>query len=636
MTSHLIEARDVPPLSMRAAVQPGSVDRAARTVDVVWTTGARVRRGFFDAFDEELSLDPKHVRLERLNSGRAPLLDNHQQFGSSNNVRGVVVAGSAKVNGKIGTATVRFPKAEDDADADQIFRKIADGIIGSCSVGYRVHKMEEVEAGKSGAVPVFRAIDWEPFELSAVALPADAGAGFRSETSQTNRCEFSRSNDVEPKNTDPLPDATDPGVLAERARALEIRKLVRVAHLDTSIADELIANNSTVDAARKSIWARLVAHDEEFQINPHHRMETGGGSDERGARVKLMAEALTARFGGPAPSAEARQYIRMSLTDMAKHLLEARGVSARMLSKSEVISRSILGGHTSSDFSGLLVESGSRFLRQGFGAYVGGLQRVARKTTAPDFRAKSRLLLGEAPTLVRVNEHGEFKSGSIAASKESYSLATYGRIFGVTRQAIINDDLGAFGEMIPKFGRAAAEFISQQLVNLLTQNAGLGPTMEDGLTLFHADHHNIGAPAPLSILSLSADIALMRRQVGLDGLTPVDTQPKYLIVPTGLELIARQLVTTFTASKATDVNPWAGMIEVVVDPRLDVISATRSYIACDPMLFDSLEYSFLEGEEGPQFETREGFEIDGLEFKVRLDFGAGAVEHRGLVSNEGV
>jgi hypothetical protein len=240
-------------------------------------------------------------------------------------------------------------------------------------------------------------------------------------------------------------------------------------------------------------------------------------------------------------------------------------------------------------------------------------------------------MLGEAPELLKVNEHGEVTRGGMAEAKQSYTLATYARIFGITRQALVNDDLGAFAEMSQKFGRAAAEFIAKELVAKLTSN----PTMDDGVVLFHATHGNLGTAGVISITTLAEALKLMRLQKGLDGKTPVDVTPKYLVVPAALEVVARQYVAQINATKASDVNPFNADLEVVVDPRLDANSATAWYLAADASSIDTIEYSFLEGEPGPQFESRAGFDVEGIETKVRLDFGCGVVDHRGLFKNAG-
>jgi hypothetical protein len=194
-----VVTHDLPPLTLRAAFNPRSVNSEKRTVDVVWSTGARTLRRFDAALDiwerffEELSLDPKHVRLDRFNNS-APFCDGHPlKFGdpSTETVRGVLVPGSAKVDGKQGIATVRFAKAEDDPKAETLFRKITDGICPHVSVGYRIHAAERLTATADEKVPVYRAIDWEPVELSAVSAGDDDGAVFRSvATNVLTPCQF--------------------------------------------------------------------------------------------------------------------------------------------------------------------------------------------------------------------------------------------------------------------------------------------------------------------------------------------------------------------------------------------------------------------------------------------------------------
>jgi hypothetical protein len=183
--------RELPPLSLRAAFVPSSVNVEKRTVDVVWSTGERVLRGYFDKYYEELSLNARHVRLGRFNNG-APFCDGHPLKGGDYRaaiVRGVIVAGTAHTNGKQGTATVRFAKAAIDPEAEMLFQKVQDGIVQNLSIGYRIYKLEKAEESVD-KVPVYRAIDWEPVELSSVSAGDDDGAGFRSADRSPNPCEF--------------------------------------------------------------------------------------------------------------------------------------------------------------------------------------------------------------------------------------------------------------------------------------------------------------------------------------------------------------------------------------------------------------------------------------------------------------
>lgn len=163
------------------------VNEDDRTIEVVWTAGATVKRYDWisgETYMEELVVTDKAVRLDRLNSG-GPVLDNHKAYGSVGDMLAVIDRAWIK-NGE-GRAIVRFPKAEDDEAADKIFRKIKDGIITRLSCGYRRLK---IEVDKTKTPKVWRIIDWEPFEISFVTVPADVKAKVRSKDAETFGCEF--------------------------------------------------------------------------------------------------------------------------------------------------------------------------------------------------------------------------------------------------------------------------------------------------------------------------------------------------------------------------------------------------------------------------------------------------------------
>ena len=174
----------IPPLDRRAAVS--GVDDAARTARVVWSTGADVPRIDWQTgrkFIERLSLHPTHVRLDRLNSG-APLLNANNADGLAD-VIGVVEENSVRLLQTEATAVVRFSKRE---DVEPIFQDVRDKIVRNVSVGYRVHRFEE-QARQTSDVPVWLAVDWEPYEISMVPIGADAGASVRSRCAlDVHRC----------------------------------------------------------------------------------------------------------------------------------------------------------------------------------------------------------------------------------------------------------------------------------------------------------------------------------------------------------------------------------------------------------------------------------------------------------------
>jgi hypothetical protein len=311
---------------------------------------------------------------------------------------------------------------------------------------------------------------------------------------------------------------------------------------------------------------------------------------------------------------------------MAKELLTLRGESTMALSPASLVTRAL---HTTSDFPIILGDTVGRVLRDAYQAAPSGIRRLGRQTTARDFRAVNKIMLGEAPLLEKLNEHGEIKAGTMAEAREAYKVETWARKIGITRQVLVNDDLGAFSDLARRMGQAAAETEARILVALLEAGSGNGPTMSDGKTLFHADHGNkAGTGAAISDATLSAARLALRTQKGIEDRT-IRVTPRNLLVPPALETTAEKWLASIAPATAADVNPFSGSLSLVVEPRLS--SATRWYVTADPGEIDGLEFAYLSGAEGPQVESRSGWDVDGVEIRVILDFGAGLHRPSGLV-----
>ena len=283
--------------------------------------------------------------------------------------------------------------------------------------------------------------------------------------------------------------------------------------------------------------------------------------------------------------------------------------------------------HSTSDFPLILGDAVGREVRRAYESAPAAVLPASRRRTARDFRPQRRNALSAGAGLVETNEGGEVLRGTITEAEETYSLATFGRVFAITRQAIVNDDLGAFTDLEARMGRAAQELVASKLTGLVVDN----PPKSDGLSVFHADHGNlVGTGAAPSVAEISGMFQMMRRQTGLAG-EPINVTPRYLIVPPELEGTARQLAATINPTTVSDVNPWR--LDVLVEARLTDPAAW--YLAADPAVAEGLEHAFLSGAEGPVVDSRAGFDVDGVEIRVRLDFGAGWIDHRGWVRNPG-
>jgi hypothetical protein len=317
----------------------------------------------------------------------------------------------------------------------------------------------------------------------------------------------------------------------------------------------------------------------------------------------------------------------MSTHDFARDILRRNGISTMGMSGSTLATRA--GSLATRDFPIILSGAVGRSLRAACQAAPPGVKMTGAQTAVRDFRAKQRVQPGEAPTMEKVLEGGEFPYGAMAEAAESYRADTCGRIISISRQAIIDDDLGAFSNLAARFGQAAAQVEAKFLADLLVSN----PAMSDGTALLHADHANLaGSETALSAASLGAAKQRLRRQTGLSD-EPIAVTPAFIIVPPELEEIALRLVATITPNATADVNADTGLA-VIVEPRLSDQGAW--YLAASRCEIDGVEYACLEGAPGLQIESRNGFEVDGVQIKIRLDFGAGFVDWRGWAKNPGV
>ena len=327
----------------------------------------------------------------------------------------------------------------------------------------------------------------------------------------------------------------------------------------------------------------------------------------------------------------------MSVLEIGREFLASRGIETRGMDKMRLATEMLhfrSGMHTTSDFAALFSNVANKRLRDGYVGAVGTYDLWARKApNAPDFKGINVVQLSGAPELLRTNEHGEFKYGTMSDGGETYAVVTHGRIVGLTRQAIVNDDLRGFDRLVSAFGASARRLENRLVYSQLTNGI-----MADGKAVFHADHKNLGTSAPLAMAGLKAGRAAMRQQKGLQG-EDLNIAPQFLIVPTALEQDAYQLTSSnYVPAKQSDINEFrAGgrtAVEPIVESVLDGVSLTDWYMASNNGQIDTVEYCYLDGAEGPVIESQVGFEIDGISYKCRLDFATKAIDYRGLYKGQ--
>ncbi len=565
-----------------AATRPTSFDAERLSVEAIVATSTPVaRRDERGEFDEVLDVTGADLSALR----GASVLDGHRQDGVAS-VIGTVE--ECRIESDQIIARLRFSSRPELAG---VVADIRDGILSNLSIGYSVSEWGDGEAnGRRQRI----ARKWKPVEV--VAVPADHRARTRQSDSE----------------------------LATRNRS--IRELGNRVGLSRDVIDAMIDSGQPIEQVRQQVLDHLTTRGS-VTIRTAHNVAS---LDNPATFQRAAGEALYSRVNrSHQPSGEARQFANLSMGELARECLRRVGDNLVTAAPAEAITRAL---NTTSDFPMILAETTGRVLRDAYRAAPSGLRQLGRVVTAPDFRERNPLVLNSSGfTLEKVGEHSEFKSGSFVESGAKYRLGTYGKIFGLWRQAIINDDLGALSDVPAKLGAQAAAFEASYLAELLEGAAGVGPTMSDTKALFHSDHANLasegGAPGDTTLAP--ARLA-MRQQTGPAG-ELIDIVPRFLVAPAALETDCEKLLTAITPIQTSDVNPWS-RLGLIVEPRLT--SATAWYLSADAPA-SGLEICYLSGAEGPQTETRAGFEIDGVQTKVRLDFEAAFVDWRGMYLNEG-
>lgn len=671
----------------RAQVVPASLNKETRTVDVTFATPTPVLRYSWanDEYYYEV-LDMNGANLERATKG-LPVLDNHSSWGSvASNVLGR--GENIRKEGDSFVATVRFSKRD---EVQGMVSDIEDGIITDISFGYSVNKLERMEKLEGERYRTYMVREWTPSEISFVTIPADPKAGVRSadgsqdtdlvaiyeeqnrsvvEDSQTNNGQImkreqiiamlaKRGITVDANITDEAlnaeleralnPEGADPkavqtAVENERKRSADITSAVRAAKLKPEFAEKLISEGKSIDEARAAIIEEFAKEDP----NAGQRGQGAQVGEDRAAQFRAQAlEASLVMRGTPEVlngkdkpysddvMKEARKLSGMSLVDMAKDSLVRANVPTEGLDRMELVGRAFTS--SSSDFPVLLEGANRTVLLASYQAASDTWRQFCAVGSVSDFRDHKRLRMGTFSDLQPVQENGEFKNKAITdADFEKVSIGTKGNIINVSRKMIINDDLGGFLKLAQMLGRAAARSIENDVYAMLALNGGLGPKLQDNKTVFHADHGNIATAAVPSVDSLELMRQLMAKQKDKDSNDFLDIRPALALAPMSLGATLKVLNSAQyepTADMFQKPNIVNGLFNQVVDtPRL---TGTMYYMFADPSVEPVFEVNFLNGVQTPFMESEQGFTVDGTRWKIRLDYGVGAVGFRGAVRNAG-
>ncbi len=491
---------------------------------------------------------------------------------------------------------------------------------------------EDLRAAVAGVAP-----DCSPGCETGAEAPSS------KETDMTKDVTKPDAEEQKAKTTAAPERSADEAVQAERERASKITAKVAQAGLPSSFGQKLIADGVSLEAAYDKILDEKAAQAQDGGdingVTPTAKV-TGDVVDRT---TEGITKALYARVG--LDGGERNEFTGMQLREMARASLTARGISvqggAMALAGAAFSPAAASGGmHSTSDFGNILVDVANKSMLKGFEETEETFEQFTSTGTLGDFKPTKRVGLDAFPSLAEVPEGAEFKHGTIGDHGESVVLATYGRLFALTRQTIINDDLDAFSRIPMKMGRAARRTVGDLVYAILTGN----PDMSDGTALFHADHNNLAGSAGLpGEATINAGITAMATQKDRGGnATALNIPASYLIAGPANRSAVLQALNSEYAPDDTDkvgtskmpraYNTVRGAATPVFDAR---ITGNAWFLAADPSRFDTIEVSYLDGIALPFLDQQDGWSVDGTEFKVRLDAAAKALAWEGLYKNAG-
>lgn len=598
-----------------------------RTVELTFSSEAPYERWFGP---EILCHDEECVNLDRFNDGLGTLLFNHD--------RGVVVGHIEDVwiEDNRGKAIVRF---DEDDESDKIYQKVLNRTLQGVSVGYSIKRYEELTDADSKSSngrftgPATVITDWEPLEISIVSVPADPSVGVGRSVEEDDHMGEDNKKELDTAVAVPKVAPVESGakgfsaddakrlIAAERERVSTITSLCRDFKVDG--VDEFIKSGKSVDEVRESIMDALRERNKPAVV----KMGEADSDKFRAAMQDALMMSAGITIENPAPGAS--ELRSMSLMELARESLVREGLTANYADRLTLAREAI---NSTSAFPIALSNVANKSLVQGYETAPSTFDQWAGKGSNRDFKPAKRALLSETAELKLVPEGGQFKDSTLEEAGNDVRVLTFGRTFSLTRQAIINDDLGVFKDIAAKFGRSAKNTINNMVYDLLTGNTVLA----DSKALFGADRGNLASTgAELSIASLSAGVAAMRRQKHIGENRNLNIAPTYLIIPPELEALAYEVVkSAVDPARSNDtVNPFSGRFTIVVDAALTDPKAW--YLAARPTDVQTIEVTYLNGVETPRLETQTGFKVDGIEYKVAIDCNATALDFRGLYKNPG-
>lgn len=597
----------------------------------------------WDGMPEILIHTKKAVNFSRLKKAGALLFDHGYDNRIGRMPVGIIKSVTLDEETHKGRAVIEFDP--DDEDAQKIRRKLQKKMLNGISVGYRVMEWTVLRDGEKSADgrfsgPCYLATKWEPLEISVVATPADPTVGVgRSLNYEEDKNMPEIQNEIRTNESAGSPSAAPAAdnlaavtaaVESERARAAAIT--TRCRHFNVN-PDDYIARGLTVDQVNEELLRTM-----EQRSQPLTGSSVTVERDEGDKFRAAAADSILLRAGREVdnPADGARDLRSMTLRDIARSTLRIEGVNGWERMSNDQLMRAIVT--PGSAFSSIVDDCVHKSMASAYKAADTTFQLWTSKGTHTDFRPKKIYEISEAGELDEIKENGEFKFGAVSDDSVTSVLATFGKKFGFTREALINDDLDVLTKVPAAYVRAAKRGVNKAVYSLLINN----PTMADGNNLFSSAHKNLGTSAAPSVATYSEALGLMAAQKDISGKSTLNIRPRFVLCSPFAYAEHAQMIHSVAdpnGANSAVINPFSEQnfgLQLVMDAELNALkngSAFPYFFAADSNSCGTIEVGYLNGNEVPTLESREGFDFLGIEWRIYIDYSVTLLNYRGLVKN---
>lgn len=439
--------------------------------------------------------------------------------------------------------------------------------------------------------------------------------------------------------------AFDPGAIICQQRNAAVAEMDRIEKIQSKL------ESGYESLARKAIAEGWTPDKFELEQYRAHKPEAPGVKSSNEGQSRKTLEIIASRAVGIAETSIEANYSDQELTQADKY----RGCSIHEFmelacGRSLARPKRDVGGFLEAAFSntslpGILSNTANKVLLAGYDSVGEDWKRFCKIGTCTDFKTHYRYRMNSDFKFSKVGRGGELKHGKISETEYTQKIETYGVMFALTRQMIIDDDLGALYDLPYQIGVGAGEAINDGVWTMLMSNA----EQADGYNFFSSNHNNLltGSDSEFGVDGLSLATVKFEDQTKENG-RPLGVTPTILLVPSALKVKAFMMVNAANLNYApstapgADINPHQGKFEVVSSPWLSNsnitgYSSTAYYLFASPSRVPAYEVAFLGGQTRPTIERANAdFNTLGVEFRGYIDFGMKEQDWRGALKVTGV